>query len=1037
MLSRTSRVLAEVLAATVIGVVVLFAASAWRLSQGPVSLSFLTPAITEVLNEWASPYRITLDDTIVAWAGWGRPLDIRAVGVRALGTGGRVAASVPEISLSFSVRALLGGAIVPTRVELLRPRVRVVRTAEGAFELALGESGALSADVVGWLLRGLRTPEGGRRSLSRLRLFNISGGRLVIDDRSSGTIWGAPRVDIRLTREGENIRADFDAVVDIGGDDATVTGSLAYRRATGTSRLEVAFAGVHTDFVAGKIAALRRLAMVQATLQGTATADFDAQGAVVAAEFDIAGGQGRLNLPELWPGGLPVKSLRLRGRLQQDPRLAILDDIAIDLDGPSVTANAVVTWFGRDAAINADIVLHDMPIAALNRYWPPHLAKSPRDWITRNMTAGMVRETRLKVSVRTGGANAGDLSVESMTGTMRFSGTEVHYLRPLPPATDVNATAVFNRDRFLITLKSGKVLGLRADSGTMNFTRLDTDSERADIELVMRGSLPEALKILDHPRLKYASGFGIDPRGARGETATRMVFSFPMYAGLNIDELQFAAAANLRGVRLANVAMGQELSDGTLKLRLDRSGFDVTGTAKLGPARVKLAWHEDFTAGAKYRRRYKLDGILDDAARRAIGLDLASFLTGPVEIDAALLETAGGRGDVVVKFGLKDAVLRLSPFGWTKPRGTDGIAWLSLTLQNRRLAEIANFDLRTQGFRVNGAMVPAAAGRPLRIDLRRFTLGATDVSGTIVGRADGGFDVALRGPGFDAAPFIGFEDDAEMPEMTLPPIRLTARIDQFWFGPGRPIEGVSGTAINDGKDWREIKFAGTVPGNHKVTFDLSTRKGVRSLSFTSSDAGAALRALDLFDTIQGGKLRISATRDRNVTGSRWNGRLTITDFQLIRAPFLARALSLASLPGILNALGGNGIAFTRLEMPFSLKDKVLVIAKARSVGPALGLTADGEIDYGGGRIRLKGTIVPAYTISSVLGKIPIIGVILTGKEKTGVFAATYTLQGTPGKATVTVNPLMALAPGLLRDLIGLIVDGKTLPPELETPDSGD
>ena len=200
MLVRTSRVLTEVLAATVIGVVVLFAASAWRLSQGPVSLSFLTPVITEVLNEWAAPYRITLDDTIVAWAGWGRPLDIRAVGVRALGTGGQLAASVPEISLSFSVRALLGGAIVPTRVELIRPRVRVVRTAEGAFELALGESGALSADVMGWLLRGLRTPEAEGRSLSRLRLFNISGGRLVIDDRSSGTIWGAPRVDIRLTR---------------------------------------------------------------------------------------------------------------------------------------------------------------------------------------------------------------------------------------------------------------------------------------------------------------------------------------------------------------------------------------------------------------------------------------------------------------------------------------------------------------------------------------------------------------------------------------------------------------------------------------------------------------------------------------------------------------------------------------------------------------------------------------------------------------------------------------------------------------------
>ena len=1036
MLMRTSRVLVEVMAATLVGVVVLFAASAWRLSQGPVSLSFLTPSIIEVLNEWAAPYRISLDDTIVAWAGWRRPLDIRAVGVRALGTGDQVAASVPEISFSFSVRGLLSGLIVPTRIELIRPRVRVVRTREGTFELALGESGAVSNDMAARFLRGLREPQPGRGSLARLRLFNISGGRLAIDDRLSGTIWGVPRIDIKLERRGKDIHAEFGADVDIGGDNVGVEGGLDYRGVTGTTHLEVDFSGIRTELLARRITALRKLAIVRATFQGRAIADFDAEGTLVTADFNVASGEGTLRLPTLWPDGLAVKSMRLHGRLQHDPRLAIIDELAIDLGGPKITANAVVTWIGSDAAINADAVLHDMPIAALDRYWPKHLAESPRGWVTRNMTAGTVHETKMKLSLRTGGANPDDISIESLTGTMRFSGAEVHYLRPLPPAVDVDATAVFTRDRLLITLKSGNVLGLKADPGRINLTRLDTDSERANIELVLRGSLPEALRIIDHPELKYASGFGIDPRGAKGETATRMVFAFPLYTGLKIEELQFAAAANLRDVRLRNVAMGKDLTDGKLKLRLDREGLEVTGTGKLGPAQVKFAWYEDFSAGARYRRRYKLDATLDDAARRAFGFDTAPILTGPVVVDAALLETADGRGDVVVKLALKDAVLRLSPFGWSKPRGKDGIAWFSLALQNRRLSKVHNFDVQTQGLRVNGGMVPAAAGKPLRIDLRRFMLGATDISGTILRRANGAFDVRLRGPGFDVAPLIRFGDDLDETESTLPPIWLRAKFDRLWFNPGEPIENVSGTAINDGTDWRTIKFAGTLAKNHRVEFGLATRKGVRSLAFTSSNAGAALRAFGLFDTVLGGKLRITGARDRSVRNSRWKGDLTITDFQLAKAPFLARALSLASLPGILNMLSGKGMSFTRLDMPYELKGKILVVKKARSVGPALGLTAGGEIDFAGDRINLKGTIVPAYTISSVLGKIPILGFILTGKEKTGVFAATYSLKGQIDKATVTVNPLTALAPGFLRDLVDLIVNPDSSPPEVETPASG-
>ena len=68
--------------------------------------------------------------------------------------------------------------------------------------------------------------------------------------------------------------------------------------------------------------------------------------------------------------------------------------------------------------------------------------------------------------------------------------------------------------------------------------------------------------------------------------------------------------------------------------------------------------------------------------------------------------------------------------------------------------------------------------------------------------------------------------------------------------------------------------------------------------------------------------------------------------------------------------------------------------------------------------RLKGTVIPAYTINRILGSIPILGQILTGGKNEGLFAANYALRGRLDDPVVTVNPLSVLAPGILRKLVG-------------------
>ncbi len=52
----------------------------------------------------------------------------------------------------------------------------------------------------------------------------------------------------------------------------------------------------------------------------------------------------------------------------------------------------------------------------------------------------------------------------------------------------------------------------------------------------------------------------------------------------------------------------------------------------------------------------------------------------------------------------------------------------------------------------------------------------------------------------------------------------------------------------------------------------------------------------------------------------------------------------------------------------------------------------------------------------VLGKIPVVGKVFSGKEGGGLFAATYGVKGTYDNPEISFNPLSVLAPGFLRDV---------------------
>ena len=115
----------------------LVALVAWRLSSGPIELEFLTPYLEEALSDPAGQ-QVEIGRTIAVWRGWTANPELRAENVVARGAEGQVVATVPALALSISLETLLRGVVAPARVELVEPRLHLVRDLDGSFSAEHG-----------------------------------------------------------------------------------------------------------------------------------------------------------------------------------------------------------------------------------------------------------------------------------------------------------------------------------------------------------------------------------------------------------------------------------------------------------------------------------------------------------------------------------------------------------------------------------------------------------------------------------------------------------------------------------------------------------------------------------------------------------------------------------------------------------------------------------------------------------------------------------------------------------------------------------
>lgn len=1055
MIRRTSIVCLEVLCGVLVVLGLLVAGSAWRLSQGPLSIRFLLPYAEDLLQRQDTRFRAELDDLILTWAGWERALDVRALGVRLVEKGApRPAARIREVSVTLSVRALAEGKVAPTSLEIIRPRIRLIRTEAGAVEFDLGATPAppdapdtatttSSGDVLALLLNELSGPAQTGSSLRYLNRVSVIGAALRLEDRQMGIGWGARHADITVERALVGLKATYDLDVDLRTSRPELRGNAIFDKTSERIDINLGFAGLNPGQLADQFAALAGLKALAAEFSGTAKLRIGLDGDVRRAEFGLDSGQGSFAMPGVAAPPYAFRSAEIKGRLNRNPDQVQIAGATVDFGDTKMTLAGVITRVGTIAAVNATIKIPSMPADDLKKFWPADAASGARDWVTANMRDGVYSDAMASLTARipAEGKDAGNVIVDSINGRMNISGVTIDYLSPMPPLKNTSAVATFSENRFDFAVRGGNVGDLVLDGGTVAISGIGSQNEALALTASIRGPVRSALDIVAHPRLNLLQKVGLQTQGTAGTHATRLALQFPLISTLKAEDVRVSSVSDISGLTLSDIVKGRGITDGTVALSVDNNAMTAKGTARYAGTAADFEWRQDFSGSGNVATHIAAKATVDANMREIFDVFMRDRIEGPVPISFIYEERRDNTETFSAGLNLTDAKFSLPGFEWEKPAGAEATAELAVLMTEGRLIGLPQFRIDAGTFRASGKGTfsqadaakdaDAADGAVVEtLDIERFILGSTSFSATVRRAADRSFAIDVSGGGFDAAPFIS-QDLGGIDAPELPALSLTGTFGRFWVGQAAPTSNVRMELKRDSTRWERIVVEGALPdGGKAISIKMLPTPDGHNLEIYSADAGSLLKAMDVTDTIRTGIIEINGVRTGGPDAP-WRGTAEMKRFRVANAPNFARLLTLASLTGINDTISGKGITFSRLSFPFIFHNEVATITEARAVGSELGITASGRVDFGKDAIDLNGTIIPAYTINSLLGQIPVIGTILTGEKGGGIFAASYKVSGPVDKPEISVNPLSALAPGFLRKLLD---GGGTSRTDGQTPD---
>jgi hypothetical protein len=649
------------------------------------------------------------------------------------------------------------------------------------------------------------------------------------------------------------------------------------------------------------------------------------------------------------------------------------------------------------------------------RLWPQFINPDVRDWASHNMHGGKLEGVMIadwSPADLDAMAHKHGVAAESVQGTFATHDVGVDLLPGLPPILSGVGTGAFDGRHFKVEADRAVMdLGRerRILAGNLVFEIPDT-SPREIVDATARahlvGTADSLADLLSRDPLRKEAGIQIDPATVKGQAEGDLVLDLKLGKTVKPEDSGFHASGSVTNMTLDKFVGPEKLEQGSLAFVADRSSLTVTGEGSLfgSPARIDASRAPGDDGSAT------VTATLDQAQRVKRGLNLG-WLSGPLPIH---LKAPLSRASAEVEVDLTAAGIENPIPGVAKATGKPGKATFEIKPSTEG-ASVSNLAIDFGSVSMRGAAELGVDGSILSAQITQARLSPGDSLQAEVVNTAGGVKATVRGAAFDARPLISaMAEKSSASQATTKDFDLDMKV--------AAVTGANKQAI----DGLELNFSRR-GGADKLAF-LKGRLGQGTLAagrsedgvlrVAASDAGAVAKFANLYTRMEGGDLDLAL----QTSGETSAGAATVTNFTLRDEPAFRRLMAAAPARGPGGEPDSQLARFQRMTIAFQHTPGELNIQDAVIYNPNMGLTTEGTVDFARNTIDVAGTFIPAYSVNNLLNKIPLVGTLLGGGQNEGVFGISYRAEGSLNDPKLTVNPLSAIAPGILRKILG-VVDG--------------
>ncbi len=725
---------------------------------------------------------------------------------------------------------------------------------------------------------------------------------------------------------------------------------------------------------------------------------------------------------------LILNRIAVSGSYDAGKRRFVVDEGDLGNTAVGVAMSGSLDFSKSDVRFRAGFAGTRMPVDALKRLWPVFVATKVRDWFQQRLISGSVERIVIAVNapLETLKNNGPPIPEDGLSIDVLGTGCVVRPVDGLPALRDadlslhiVGRDAIVSLGKATADLPSGRKLVM--SSGTFEVPDTAPHAPPARVRFKLEGSVPAVVELLHMDRLRNVSDLPFDAATSRGTMTAQVTLGMPLKPDPPPGSINYAIAVDATNFSADHLIMGQKVEAATLRASANPQGFQLKGDVKIGGTPASLEYRK---MRNEPEAEVRIAGMLDEAARSNLGLGAGNSISGaiPIRLSGHVAATSEREGRFAVEADLTPAQIEGLLPGWVKPAGKPARATFMLTTKPQSI-RIDDLLIEGAGGGVKGAIEFDGSGELQSANFPAYGFSDGDRTSLKVERAaDGALRVIMRGEVYDGRGFVKAAAAAapSAPSQHPMDIDLDVKLDAVVGFNGEALRSVDLKMSRRAGEIRSLGLTAKIGRDAILTGDLRGRPGGRQVVYLSSnDAGAFFRFADVYARMTGGQMSIAM--DPPTAGNPvQHGVLSVRDFAVHDEAQLQRAVSAG--PMAPQQARRNAIAFSAMRVEFNRMPGRVGLRDGVVRGPLLGGTIDGIVDYARDEVHMRGTLVPLYGPNNLLGQLPLLGLFLGG-EKEGLVGITYEVVGHPGNPVLRINPISALAPGLLRKVFEFPASG--------------